>query len=69
MKITEIHIYVHDLPVKNGPPYTMANAQVWALDTTLVKLVSDTGHVAGGVRPARLARPMPRPTQRARAPR
>ncbi|WP_421704290.1 mandelate racemase/muconate lactonizing enzyme family protein [Aliiroseovarius sp.] len=47
MKITEIHIYAHDLPVKNGP-YTMANAQVWALDTTLVKLVSDTGHVGWG---------------------
>ncbi|WP_343212008.1 mandelate racemase/muconate lactonizing enzyme family protein (plasmid) [Aliisedimentitalea scapharcae] len=42
MKITEIHIYQHDLPVKDGP-YTMANAQVWALDTTLVKLVSDNG--------------------------
>lgn len=47
MKIKEIHIYQHDLPVKNGP-YTMANAQVWALDTTLVKLISDTGHVGWG---------------------
>ena len=42
MRIAEIHIYQHDLPVKNGP-YTMANAQVWALDTTLVRVVSDTG--------------------------
>ena len=42
MRIAEIHIYAHDLPVKNGP-YTMANAQVWALDTTLVRVVSDTG--------------------------
>ena len=42
MRITELHIYQHDLPVKNGP-YTMANAQVWALDTTLVRMVTDTG--------------------------
>ncbi|MCF6431464.1 mandelate racemase/muconate lactonizing enzyme family protein [Leisingera sp. MMG026] len=42
MKIAEIHIYQHDLPVKNGP-YTMANAAVWSLDTTLVKLVADNG--------------------------
>lgn len=47
MKITEIHIYQHDLPVKNGP-YTMANAQVWALDSTLVKLVADTGLTGWG---------------------
>ena len=47
MKIKEIHVYAHDLPVRNGP-YTMANAQVWALDTTLVKIVSDTGHVGWG---------------------
>lgn len=45
MKIREIHIYGHALPVKNGP-YTMASGAVHALDTTLVKLVSDTG-VAG----------------------
>lgn len=42
MKIAEIHIYRHDLPVKNGP-YTMANAAVWSLSTTLVKLVADNG--------------------------
>ncbi len=42
MKIAQIHIYQHQLPVKNGP-YTMANAQVWSLDTTLVKLVADNG--------------------------
>ncbi|WP_170409994.1 mandelate racemase/muconate lactonizing enzyme family protein [Ruegeria atlantica] len=47
MKITEIHIYSHDLPVKNGP-YTMANAEVWALDSTLVKLVADNGLVGWG---------------------
>ncbi|WP_170468866.1 mandelate racemase/muconate lactonizing enzyme family protein [Ruegeria arenilitoris] len=47
MKIAEIHIYSHDLPVKNGP-YTMANAEVWALDTTLVKLVADNGLIGWG---------------------
>lgn len=47
MKIAEIHIYQHDLPVKNGP-YTIANAEVWSLDTTLVKLVSDTGLIGWG---------------------
>lgn len=42
MKIAEIHIYSHDLPVRNGP-YTMANSEIWSLDTTLVKLVSNNG--------------------------
>ena len=42
MKIKEIRIFQHDLPVKNGP-YTMANANVWTLDTTLVKVVTDSG--------------------------
>ncbi len=42
MRIAELHIYQHDLPVKNGP-YTMANAQVWSLTSTLVRLISDTG--------------------------
>ena len=47
MKVREIHIYAHELPVKNGP-YTMANAEVWALDTTLVKLVGEDGTVGWG---------------------
>ena len=47
MKITEIHIYALDLPVQDGP-YTMSNAQVWSLDTTLVKLVADNGLVGWG---------------------
>ncbi len=47
MKIKEIHIFAHDLPVKNGP-YTMANAEVWSLDTTLVKLVAEDGAVGWG---------------------
>ena len=36
MEIAEIHIFQLDLPVKNGP-YSMANAKVYSLDTTLVK--------------------------------
>lgn len=47
MKITEIHIYVHDLPVVGGA-YRMAMTEVSSLPTTLVKLVSDTGHVGWG---------------------
>ena len=47
MRIAEVHLYQQDLPVKNGP-YTMANAQVWSLRTTLVKLVADNGQVGWG---------------------
>lgn len=47
MRIKELHIYQHDLPVKDGP-YTMANAKVWALDTTVVKIVADNGMVGWG---------------------
>lgn len=47
MKIAEIHVYAHDLPVKDGP-YVMANAKVWALDTTLVRVVTDTGLTGWG---------------------
>lgn len=47
MKIAELHIYAHDLPVKNAP-YRMAMTEVWTLPTTLVKLVSDAGVVGWG---------------------
>ena len=47
MKITEIHVYAHDLPVKDGP-YVMASGAVWALDTTIVKMVTDDGLVGWG---------------------
>ncbi len=47
MKIAEIHIYSHALPVKNGP-YRMASASVWSLDTTLVKMITDGGLVGWG---------------------
>ena len=42
MKIKEIHVYQHDLPVKNGP-YTMASGAVNELQTTLVRLVAEDG--------------------------
>jgi L-alanine-DL-glutamate epimerase-like enolase superfamily enzyme len=42
MRIAELHIYKKDLPVKDGP-YTMAGQTVWSLDTTIVRLVTDTG--------------------------
>lgn len=47
MRIAEVHLYRHDLPVKNGP-YVMANAKVWSLTTTLVKLVGEDGTVGWG---------------------
>ena len=47
MRIKELDFYQYDLPVKNGP-YTMANAEVWALDTTLVRIVTDTGATGWG---------------------
>ena len=47
MEISEIHIYQHDLPVKNGP-YIMANAKVFSLDTTLVKIITKTGQIGWG---------------------
>ena len=47
MKLKKISIYQHDLPVKNGP-YRMANASVYELDTTLVRLESECGTVGWG---------------------
>ncbi|MCK7615374.1 mandelate racemase/muconate lactonizing enzyme family protein [Roseibium sediminicola] len=47
MKIASVEIFRHDLPVKNGP-YKMANAEVWSLQTTLVKLTSDMGRTGWG---------------------
>jgi hypothetical protein len=49
MKIAEVHIYQHELPVRNGP-FVMAKALVDSLDTTIVKIVADNGRcVAGSV--------------------
>lgn len=42
MKISEIHIYRHELPVKNAP-YKMALADVWSVSTVIVKVVADNG--------------------------
>ncbi len=42
MQITEIHVYSVDLPVKNGP-YTSSNEEIYALDSTIVELVTNTG--------------------------
>ena len=47
MEIAKIHIYQHDLPVKNGP-YSMANAKVYSLDTTLVKIITKSGQTGWG---------------------
>ena len=46
-KIKQIHLYQHELPVKNGP-YTMANAKVYSLKTLLVKIIADNGIVGWG---------------------
>ena len=42
MKIRSIELFRHELPVKNGP-YKMANAEVWSLETTLVKITAGNG--------------------------
>ncbi|QGX97094.1 mandelate racemase [Roseovarius faecimaris] len=47
MRLKELHIYQHELPVKDGP-YTMANQEVRALDSTLVRLISEDGHEGWG---------------------
>jgi L-alanine-DL-glutamate epimerase-like enolase superfamily enzyme len=47
MRITEIHIFQHELPVKGGP-YRIASSEVRSLTTTLVKLVADNGIVGWG---------------------
>ncbi len=47
MRISQMHVFKVDLPVENGP-YTMANASVYDLDSTLVRLVTDTGLVGWG---------------------
>ena len=67
MKIREIHVYAHDLPVKNGA-YVISSSTVWALDTTLVRIVAEDGTEGWGG-PAPSAPPMPRPMRRAPAPR
>ena len=47
VKITEIHIFSHTLPVKNGP-YRIASSTVHSLESTLVKIVANNGLVGWG---------------------
>lgn len=47
MKIAALQVFQFDLPVK-GAAYTMSSGALTALDSTLVKLVLDTGHVGWG---------------------
>ena len=47
MRISQIHIYQYDLPVKNGP-YTMSYGDIYSLDTTLIKITTDTGVIGWG---------------------
>jgi L-alanine-DL-glutamate epimerase-like enolase superfamily enzyme len=47
MKIAEIQVFQHDLPVKGGP-YRMASGDVAALRTTLVKLTAECGTFGWG---------------------
>jgi L-alanine-DL-glutamate epimerase-like enolase superfamily enzyme len=42
MKITERHIYQHNLEAK-GKSYQMSFSEVDALDTTVVEVVTDSG--------------------------
>lgn len=47
MRISELHIYQKDLPVVGGP-YTMSRITLDAVDTTIVKMVADSGLVGWG---------------------
>jgi L-alanine-DL-glutamate epimerase-like enolase superfamily enzyme len=42
MRISEMHVYRHELPVVGGT-YKMASTSVSSLDTTLVEIVTETG--------------------------
>ncbi|MCP3425700.1 mandelate racemase/muconate lactonizing enzyme family protein [Rothia sp. AR01] len=42
MKIREIHVYAHDLPVTDAPR-VMSSGTLYSLDTTLVRIVTDDG--------------------------
>ena len=47
MRISEIHVYRKDLPVVGGP-YSMSTMTIHAVETTIVKMVSDTGLTGWG---------------------
>jgi L-alanine-DL-glutamate epimerase-like enolase superfamily enzyme len=42
MRISQIHVYQHDLPV-SGVGYSLAQGQMTQLDTTIVEIVTDSG--------------------------
>ena len=47
MKIAEIQLFQHDLPVLNGP-YRIASGDVWSLTTTIVKIIAEDGTIGWG---------------------
>ena len=47
MRISEIHVYQKDLAVVDGP-YTMSTMTLHSIDTTIIKMVSDTGLIGWG---------------------
>ena len=47
MRISEIHVYQKDLPVVGGP-YTMSTMTLHEIDTTIIKMISDTGLIGWG---------------------
>lgn len=47
MQITEIHLYQHNLPVK-GSPYKASTGSMSFFDSTIVEIITDTGHTGYG---------------------
>ena len=48
MRISEIHVYQRDLPVKGGSYRTSRSGDLSVMDATIVELVTDTGLVGFG---------------------
>ncbi len=42
MKVTEIHLYQHNLPVK-GQPYRASTGTMTLFDSTIIEIKTDTG--------------------------
>ncbi|MEM7564935.1 MAG: mandelate racemase, partial [Pseudomonadota bacterium] len=47
MRISEIHLFQKRLPIVGGP-YTMSRITLHEIETTIVKMVSDTGIIGWG---------------------
>lgn len=47
MRISEIHVYQKNLPIVDGP-YTMSTMTLYDIDTTIVKIVTDSGLTGWG---------------------